>query len=163
MAPELPLEPIASCDGPASMESWDQFISFVETQAALLLGEGSANYRLRLAFEELLSNIIRYSGELDAGPSADSAADQAHVWIRSFRSPGSQPQFVLEIEDNGPYFDPGIDQPRQIESHLPIDERQIGGLGLFLVQQSVDHVDYAWIANRNRYHLFVNLPTPSDP
>ena len=62
---------------------------------------------------------------------------------------------MIEIEDNGIHFDPDFADERQIELNQPIEQRQVGGLGLFLVQKSVDRVEYAWINDRNRYRLFV--------
>lgn len=155
MEPDLSADLIASFDSPASMDSWDALIGFIETQANSLLGEGAANYRLRLACEELLSNTIRHAQWL--GPGSTQA--QPHIWLRVIRCGGSSPELLVEIDDRGSHFDPQIQQPRTVDSHLPIDDRPVGGLGLFLVQQSVDRVEYLWTGECNRYRLFVKLPS----
>jgi serine/threonine-protein kinase RsbW len=155
MADQPSLNPIASCDAPASMDSWELFNGFVEEQSDAVLGASPAGYKLRLACEELLSNMIRH-----AISDADGAI-QTHLWVRAFRVADPQPALVIELEDNGAHFDPKFDRPREIDTDLAIQDRPIGGLGLFLVQQSVDLVEYNWVEGRNRYRLFVVLPSSS--
>jgi anti-sigma regulatory factor (Ser/Thr protein kinase) len=145
MAEPPPPELIARCDAPASMDHWDQFNGFVEQQADVAFGACKTSYQLRLACEELLSNIIRH-------------APGAHIWLEAYRYLEPAPGLLVQIEDNGPHFDPQLDAPRHIDITQPIDERPIGGLGLFLVQNSVDQLDYAWINDRNRYRLLVHQP-----
>lgn len=156
MEPDSSADLIASFDNPASMDCWDAFIAFIESQADALLGEGAANYRLRLACEELLSNSIRHA----QWDEPSSTQTQPHIWLRVLRCSGSSPELVFELDDNGNHFDPQLHKPKEIDSHLPVGERPIGGLGLFLVQQSVDRVEYLWTGDRNRYRLFVKLPPP---
>jgi len=155
MQPDPSAALIASFDSPASMENWENLIGFIESQAGALLGEGAANYQLRLACEELLSNSIRHA----QWPEPGSAQPLPHIWLRVFRCDGSDPEVLFELDDNGKHYDPELDRPRDIHSHLSIQERSIGGLGLFLVQQSVDKVEYLWTGERNRYRLFVALPS----
>jgi anti-sigma regulatory factor (Ser/Thr protein kinase) len=64
---------------------------------------------------------------------------------------------MIQIQDNGPFYDPHLEHERHIPSHLPAKHRPIGGLGLFLVQQSVDRLDYAWVEQKNRYRLYMAL------
>ena len=157
MADDPSLNPIAACDAPASMDSWELFNGFVEEQSDAVLGGSQASYKLRLACEELLSNMIRH-----AICDADGLI-QTHLWVRALRVAEPQPGLVIELEDNGAHFDPQFDRPREIDTDLAIQDRPIGGLGLFLVQQSVDRVEYARVDGRNRYRLFVDLPSPANP
>lgn len=157
MAEDPRLHPIAACDAPASMDSWDLFNGFVEEQANAVLGGSPASYKLRLACEELLSNLIRHAR------CAEDGSIQTHLWLRAFQKGEPQPALVIELEDNGAHFDPQFERPREIDTSKNIADRPIGGLGLFLVQQSVDLVEYAWVEDRNRYRLFVNLPPSATP
>jgi serine/threonine-protein kinase RsbW len=145
------LLPIASIDAPASMDNWEQFNGFVQQQAEAQLGAGKAAYQLRLACEELLSNIIRHSTCSDSVPSC------AHLWVQVLKTTEPKPLLVVQLEDNGHPFDPQFDQRQAIDTSKAIEDRPIGGLGLFLVQQSVDRAEYALVDGRNRYRLFVNL------
>ena len=147
------LQPLASIDAPASMDHWEEFNGFVEQQAEALLGASKASYQLRLACEELFSNIIRHA------TCADSGASCAHLWVQILKTTEPKPELVVQLEDNGHPFDPQFDQRQAIDTARAIEDRPIGGLGLFLVQTSVDRVEYAWVNSRNRYRLFVALPT----
>ena len=147
------LQPLASIDAPASMDHWEQFNGFVEQQAQALLGASKASYQLRLACEELFSNIIRHA------TCADSGASCAHLWVQILKTTEPKPELVVQLEDNGHPFDPQFDQRQAIDTARAIEDRPIGGLGLFLVQTSVDRVEYAWVNSRNRYRLFVAIPT----
>lgn len=147
MAKVPSLKPIAHCDAPASMDHWELLNGFVEEQAEAAFGPGKSAYQLRLACEELLSNIIRH-------------APGAHIWLTAFRCADPMPGLLLQIEDDGPHFDPQFDQTREVDSELPIERRPIGGLGLFLVQNSVDQIDYSSINGHNRYRLMVFKTSP---
>lgn len=146
------LQLISACDATACMDHWDLFNGFVEQQAESILGTSKEAYQLRLASEELFSNIIRHANRNETGSSC------THLWVRALRSNEPHPCLVIELEDNGPHFDPLFEQRREIKIDQTIEQRPIGGLGLFLVQNSVDHVEYSWIDGHNRYRLFVNLP-----
>jgi serine/threonine-protein kinase RsbW len=153
MDQDAPVNPIAACDAPASMDSWELLNGFVEQQADSVLGAGQASYKLRLACEELISNMIRHAVCADG-------ATQTHLWLRALRVVEPQPALLIELEDNGHPFDPQFDQRQAIDTALAIEDRPIGGLGLFLVQQSVDRVEYARVEGHNRYRLFVAIPPP---
>lgn len=154
MGPSDPMTLLASLEREAVMESWDDIQNFVAHEGQRLLQAGPALYKLRLATEELVSNVMRYAPQR----SSDTQAT-VHLWLTLFLGTlQGQSALVLQLEDNGPAFDPQLDQKREVDTSQPIHERPIGGLGLFLVQQSVDHVDYTWLHQRNRYRLFVRLP-----
>lgn len=137
---------------PASMDHWDEAMDFIATQAKACLHNQSTIYKLRLACEEILSNVIRETSD-DALSGRDIT-----LWISSFAlHTASPPFFAIRIEYNGPHYDPHLDVERQVNAELPINERKPGGLGLYLVQQSVDVVDYCYDACRNTYCLGVAM------
>ena len=142
------LLPLASCDAPASMDSWDLLNGFVEDQSELVLGSSSAAYKLRLACEELFSNIIRHAG---------AGAGCTHIWLRSFKDGQRDKALIIEIEDNGSAFDPGFNSAPSVDLSQPIEQRPIGGLGLYLVRTSVDHVSYVWANQHNHYRLMSSV------
>jgi serine/threonine-protein kinase RsbW len=63
----------------------------------------------------------------------------------------------VTIEDTARPFDP---RTRLNPDHIdkPLDERPIGGLGIFLVMRSVDSFDYQYVDGRNRYVLTMKQP-----
>ena len=60
---------------------------------------------------------------------------------------------TITLEDTAAPFDPrGLPRPEQTE--LPLEERPIGGLGVFLTMENVDQFRYEYVGNRNR-NIFV--------
>jgi serine/threonine-protein kinase RsbW len=144
------LDLVASLETEASMDNWEELNLLVENFACQYLKPGSKSYGLRLACEELFSNIIRHSRD-------ESRSSPVVLDLQLFKSSGAQggPCVLVKIEDNGPYFDPQFTVDHSIPLHQPLSERPIGGLGLFLVKQSVDRVDYEWTGSKNCYRLYI--------
>ena len=90
---------------------------------------------MRLAIEEAVVNIINYAypkgekGDIDIVASATSDAIE---W---------------KITDNGVAFAP-TDAP-DVDTSLSAEDRQIGGLGIFLVRQLMDTINYERIDGKN--------------
>ncbi len=137
----------------ASMDHWEEFNEFVELQANHFLGPGKRSYNLRLACEELLSNIIRNAEE--SKPQSPVTLELS-AYLSTKHS--SDQNLTIQFKDDGAFFDPHFEVERQVGKDLPASDRPIGGLGLFLVQQSVDQVDYQWIDMMNCYRLSMNIP-----
>ena len=66
------------------------------------------------------------------------------VTMRLFEGPG---EIVVEVEDSGPPFDP-LARPDP-DVTLPIEERGIGGLGIFLIRRMADEVSWRFEHRRN--------------
>jgi len=91
--------------------------------------------QLNLSLEEVVSNIIRYAyPETEAGKILLTAARNNN-------------ELVFTVTDYGICFDPTQQSPPDLLS--PVEERPIGGLGIFLVQQIMDEVNYERIENSN--------------
>ena len=98
--------------------------------------------RLLLAFEEVFVNICLYAYPDEPGP----------IRLRCHLDGG---EFVTEIADEGPPFDPDcLPEPDQMAD---IDERPVGGLGWFLVHRLVDRVESSHDDSGNRVRLFLSL------
>jgi anti-sigma regulatory factor (Ser/Thr protein kinase) len=68
-----------------------------------------------------------------------------------------QATLKITLEDTSAPFDPRkFAPPDHIDK--PIDERPIGGLGVYLTLQNVDKFDYEYVNNRNRNIFIVNRP-----
>ena len=93
-----------------------------------------------LAFDEILANIVGYAYEDDDEPGAEHAIEVACRWDGATLS--------AEVADDGRPFDPLSAPEPDLEAGL--DERQVGGLGLFLVRQLMDEVAYRRQDGKNR-------------
>jgi len=146
-------EEVAHIEALASMDNWEQFMEFASDQIDQAIPDQSQSYKLKLAYEELISNIIRATNkDLLAGTTPASLEILAlkNVW-------DGHNVFVLRTQDTGPHFDPHFADRDSVDINQPVHERQIGGLGLFLIQQSVDYVAYDWIDEKNTYDLCMKI------
>ena len=89
--------------------------------------------QIDMAVEEIFINIANYSyhpgsGKVSIGISAGEEA-------------------VIRFEDTGKPYNP-MKQPDP-ELDKPLSEREIGGLGVFLVKQLMDEIEYTRLDNKN--------------
>ncbi|MDR2043229.1 MAG: ATP-binding protein [Clostridium sp.] len=115
----------------AQVENLDRVLEFVETEA----GELSAKERSQIAIaaEEIFVNIARYAYEGESGEAT----------VRIVADGG----ITIEFEDSGTPYDPLAKEDPDVT--LPAEERQIGGLGVFMVKKMMDSVDYRREGNKN--------------
>ncbi len=83
-----------------------------------------------VAIDEIFSNIIFYSGLKET----DKAV------IRVTIEEDDEKSITLEFIDTGRPFNP-LELPEP-DITKPAEEREIGGLGIFMVKKSMDHVSY---------------------
>lgn len=96
-------------------------------------------FHFELALEEIFLNVASYAVEDGRLPTARVSLERQGEDV------------VLTIEDDGPAFDPLSVAPA--DTTLPLEERQVGGLGIHLVRQTMDAVDYARTEGRNRLSM----------
>lgn len=148
-------EELASIEAVASMDNWEQIVDFPSDFIDNLIDDKSRGYKLRLAYEELVSNIIRAAGEREKANdhnvsikiSGFSRVDEGEAWL------------VLQTMDNGEHFDPMFEERTPVDTNQHVNERAIGGLGLFLIKESVDRVSYQWKDGKNIYALWMLCKT----
>ena len=92
-------------------------------------------FNLNLVLEEAVVNIINY-----AYPKEEHQTIYLSARLRN----GS---IVLVLTDTGKEFDPTMVPEADIT--LSADERQIGGLGIFLIRQIMNEVKYERIEGKN--------------
>ena len=100
---------------------------------------------MNLALEEILTNIISY-GYQDT--------DEHDI---SLRLAIQGKEFLAEVEDDGTPFNPIEAQDPEIT--LPIEDRPIGGLGIYLTKKMMDGIDYERREGKNRLRLKKMIPT----
>jgi anti-sigma regulatory factor (Ser/Thr protein kinase) len=134
---------------PGTLDSLKPIRDFV-TEAARAAGlDTKRTYRLRLAVDEIATNIVTH-GYAGAGLEGTVSL---HAKIE-------KDTVAIVIEDTGATFDPGQSAP-QVDLDTPIEERKIGGLGIFLVSQITDKVSYERVDNLNRNTVYMNRPADS--
>lgn len=85
-------------------------------------------YLIQLCLEELALNAMTYGRQ--------KGLSEFQVSI----NPGVE-EVVVELHDNGAAFDPTKDAPIP-DPDAPMEDRPIGGLGIFLIREMVDDLVY---------------------
>lgn len=101
------------------------FVDAIAEEASI---DPSLAMSLNLALEEAVTNVVMY---------AYPAGEEGDVDIVAELSEGT---LLFTISDKGIPFDPTKKEDADIT--LGVEERQIGGLGIFLVRQLMDTVEY---------------------
>jgi len=93
-------------------------------------------FELNLILEEVLANVISYA----------YGDNQRHeIVVRAHLRDG---ELLIEVEDDGRPFNPLQIPPPDLER--PLERRKIGGLGLHLVRELTNGIEYDRKDDRNR-------------
>jgi anti-sigma regulatory factor (Ser/Thr protein kinase) len=93
--------------------------------------------KMIVAFEEAVVNIIQYS--------------KASYILLTI----THPPLTITLTDNGVAFDPTAQA--ETDTPLAISERQIGGLGIVLLRQIADKIDYRRTDGQNELTITKNI------
>ncbi len=99
---------------------------------------------LTLALEEILVNVIRY-GHPEGGKH------EIQIWLSL-----EQDCVVATVEDDGMPFNP-LEAPEP-DLYSPMETRPIGGLGIHLVRNITDGLEYRRNEGRNRLVMRKHVP-----
>lgn len=132
---------------PGTLDSLSEISKYVLSAASAARLDKKATYRLRLAVDEIATNVIIYGYE--------DAKIQGNLDLQAKIDDSS---LTILMEDNAGAFDPTTKFMLEEESiNLPMEQRAIGGLGVYLAIQGVDRFMYERIGDRNRNIFVVNL------
>lgn len=124
---------------PAQIGSFDKLNEFVSKQLQEAGADARTETQILVAVEEIFVNIVNYAYE---GGTGD-------VEIKTFyfrRSP-EEGEFRILFRDEGVPFNPLESETPDIS--LSAEERQVGGLGIFMVRMSMDEVKYEYREGKN--------------
>lgn len=111
----------------ARIENLPEIVDYIARASREMSPEAEFHYDLRLAVEELFTNIIRHAYPEGPGPVRVSVTSDARA-------------VTVTVEDQGLPFDPA-DAPAP-DTMSAWEDRPIGGLGWHLVRQCVDEIGY---------------------
>ena len=120
----------------ARLENIEPATAFIEEELKALGCSAKAQTQIAVALDELLSNIVRYA----YGPR------RGDMTVRMEADPENRTVSITLI-DSGDPFDP-LKAPEP-DTGLPASERQIGGLGIFLVRKTMDGLSYVREQGKN--------------
>ena len=120
----------------AVMENMDEVLAFVDAELKSYGCPKRITLPIDVAVEELFTNIASYSYLPDTGP--------ATVRVEVEQNPLT---IIITFVDQGVPYDPLA--KKDPDMTLEVEERRIGGLGIFMVKNSMDDVQYEYRDGRN--------------
>jgi serine/threonine-protein kinase RsbW len=118
------------------MEAVVELLNRIEAYAEATGLPPRAAHRLAVACEELVANVAMH------GASGEGGATYVEINLESAGN-----ELRLSVEDDGRAFDP-LHKPMP-DLALNVDDRKIGGLGLYFVRSMVVSINYKRIDGRN--------------
>jgi sigma-B regulation protein RsbU (phosphoserine phosphatase) len=115
----------------------ERIVSKVEELSEAWNLPAKAGMEINLMVEELFTNVVFYAFD----------DTQDHSVILDFILVDSH-QVQIRIEDEGKQFNP-LDKKVDDLLDKPVEDRQIGGLGIHFVRTMADHVEYNRTGNKN--------------
>ena len=122
----------------AETEKLGTVTEFVNAELERIGCPGKARMQIDLAVEEIFVNIASYAY------SAVPEGGEAVIRLEASETP---PSVIITFEDRGIPFDPTAKEDP--DRTTPAEEREIGGLGIFLTKTIMDDVIYEYRDGRN--------------
>lgn len=120
----------------ATVENIEKVTAFVDEQLEALGCPLKVQMQIDIAIDELFGNIAHYAYNPKVGP--------ATVRVDVLQEPLS---VVVTFIDNGVAYDPLAKEDPDVA--LSADEREIGGLGIYMVKKSMDEISYEYKDGQN--------------
>lgn len=111
------------------LEALPQVMQLADSFFSTGAGDGKVRYAVELALEELFTNMIKYNAE--GGGSIRIELELVNGEV------------VIRLSDfDSPHFDPFRDAP-PFRPGQSLEDRRPGGLGLHLVREMMDRIEYS--------------------
>ena len=120
----------------ATIENITQVTAFVDGQLEALDCPLRAQMQIDIAIDELFGNIAHYAYNPEIGP--------ATVRVEVLQDPLA---VVVSFIDNGIPYDPLAKEDPDVA--LSAEDREIGGLGIYMVKKSMDEITYEYKDGQN--------------
>lgn len=128
----------------ATPENVDTVVEFVDEQLQKYGCGMKEQMAIEVATDELFSNIARYAYSPDVGC--------ATVRVNVLQDPLS---VEITFIDNGRQYDPLA--KADPDTTLSVEDRPIGGMGVFIVKKSMDAVNYEYKDGKNILTIRKNI------
>lgn len=128
----------------ATVENIEVVTDFVNEQLEALDCPMKAQMQIDIAIDELFGNIAHYAYDPDVG--------EATVRVEVTENPMA---VIITFIDKGIPYDPL--KQADPNTSLPAEERELGGLGIFMVKKSMDEITYTYKDGQNILAIKKNL------
>ncbi|MFN0065645.1 MAG: ATP-binding protein [Chlamydiales bacterium] len=134
---------------PIQLEHLGEMMGYLRKRGKELRVPLKAIQKMELACEEAIVNIISYSS-----PSKGDALELSCDLLE-------ETHFQAVIRDRGRPFNP-LEAPIDPQNEIPVSERRIGGLGLYLIRKLIDEAVYIRAKEENVLRLTLRLEVPQE-
>jgi anti-sigma regulatory factor (Ser/Thr protein kinase) len=136
---------------PGNLESLKAVRDFVKHAATEAQLDKQSSYRLVLSVDEIIANIVIHG--------YDEAGLRGDIEVGFTVSPE---HLRIDVFDRAVPYDPNLHRtPDNLDD--PLENRPIGGLGVYLARQGTDDFQYEHVDGRNHNTFIVKRPpTTSD-
>ena len=130
------------------MEDLAELADFVDDACQRAGVDADVTFAVRLAVEEVFTNILRHGYADHSGPVNVTIHADAH-------------RMQVTLTDQAPVFDP-VDAPVP-DIAAPLEQREPGGLGWHLIRQLMDDIQHQAGRNGGNVLTLVKRLAPKDP
>ena len=127
---------------PADIKYWEELADYMSAEFQKNKIPADKVMKTLVAVEEIFVNIANYA----------YADHNGQVWIKNIIDNN---MFLLTFIDEGKPYNPLEKQDPDVT--LEIDDRDIGGLGIFMVKNMTDHVAYKHVNNQNQFTIGISI------
>ena len=128
----------------ATIKNIEQVTAFVDEQLRILNCPMKTQVQINIAIDELFGNIARYAYNPEVG--------SATVRVEVCEDPVS---VVITFIDTGMPYNPLAKEDPDVT--LSLEERGIGGLGIYMVKKTMDDIVYEYKDGKNILKIKKNI------
>ncbi len=132
---------------PAILDRLQEIQDFVQIRAKEMGVPAGLYGKLALVMEELAVNVMHYAYPDDPGEISIGC---------QLLEQGKSSRFCVQLRDQGQPFNPLTGQAP--DTQLSVEDRPVGGLGIFLAREMTDHISYERDEDSNLLTFCFDLP-----
>lgn len=123
----------------AIVDNLDLIQAFIEEALDEVVCPVKISLQIAIAVEEIFLNIVNYAYNPIIGKASVRCAVE--------ECDDDKMQVSIGFVDNGKPFNP-LETP-DADTSLSAEERDIGGLGIYMIKKSMDHIEYDYVDGKN--------------
>lgn len=125
----------------ASLNELHKMLSWIKKELLPMHFDSSELNKIEVASEEALVNIMNHAYQ--------GRSEEVEIIVICFPKSHAEIHFI----DHGPAFNP-LDQ-KEVDLDLPLEEREIGGLGIHFIHKCVDEILYHREGDQNKLKFVI--------
>lgn len=129
---------------PAALEELENVRAFADAVLTDTIASKEDQMAIELAIEEVFVNIVKYA----------SLPETGNIMV-SYEHDSNEEEIVIQFQDEGRPFNPL--KLREPDVTAELSERTPGGLGIYMLKNLMDKVEYEYVEGMNRLVIWKKL------